>query len=217
MRVAAGLTRHRATSTTPWRISTSRCGSIRRIRPYNNRGITWYRRGDLDRAIADYDQAIRLDPKYEYAYANRGAAWATKGGLDRAMADFDPAVRLDPKDAEAYYNRGLAWKAKDDLDRAIADFDQAVRLGPKFGAHPRQPRQRLGRQGRPRPGDRGLQPGDPARSERCPSLLQPRHGVGDEAQSAKGIGRLKMHSQLAPSDPDGLKAVERVLKELSAR
>jgi hypothetical protein len=33
----------------------------------------------------------------------------------------------------------------------------------------------------------------------------------------KALADFKMHSQLAPSDPDGLKAVERVLKELSAR
>jgi tetratricopeptide (TPR) repeat protein len=33
-----------------------------------NRGISWKAKGDLDRAIADYTEAIRLDPKYEHAH-----------------------------------------------------------------------------------------------------------------------------------------------------
>ena len=79
MRVAAGPTpRHGVTSTTPWWISTSRWGPIRRIRSaYNNRGNAWYRRGDFDRAIAD-DEAIRLEPNYGHAYINRGGAGVTR-------------------------------------------------------------------------------------------------------------------------------------------
>jgi tetratricopeptide (TPR) repeat protein len=96
-----------------------------------NRGITWKAKGDLDRAIADYTEAIRLDPKYERAYHNRGNAWSDKGDLDRAIADYDQALQRDPKDAAPYNNRGIAWKAKGDLDRAIADYTEAIRLDPK--------------------------------------------------------------------------------------
>jgi len=41
---------------------------------YNNRGNAWYRRGDFDRAIKDFVQAIRLDPKDAQAYCDRGMA-----------------------------------------------------------------------------------------------------------------------------------------------
>ena len=97
---------------------------------YYNRGIAWKAKGDLDRAIADYDQAIRLEPKHEHAYYNRGVAWSDKGDLDRAIADYDQALQLDPKDADPYVNRGVAWKAKGDLDRAIADYTEAILLDP---------------------------------------------------------------------------------------
>jgi tetratricopeptide (TPR) repeat protein len=93
--------------------------------------MAWQTKGDLDRAIADYDQAIRIDPKNTRAYSVRGVAWAAKGDLDRAIADYYQAIRLDPKNTNVYDNRGIAWAAKGDLDRAIADYDQAIRLDPK--------------------------------------------------------------------------------------
>jgi len=39
-----------------------------------NRGIAWKAKGDLDRAIADYDRVLRLDPKYGHAHFERGVA-----------------------------------------------------------------------------------------------------------------------------------------------
>jgi tetratricopeptide (TPR) repeat protein len=96
-----------------------------------NRGNSWRAKGDYDRAIADYSEAIRLDPKHEDAYINRGTTWSDKGELDRATADYTEAIRLNPEDADPYVNRGVAWKAKGELDRAIADYDQALRLDAK--------------------------------------------------------------------------------------
>jgi tetratricopeptide (TPR) repeat protein len=99
---------------------------------YNNRGLAYRAKGDNDRAIADYDAAIRLDPKDAHAYNNRGIAYRAKGDNDRAIADSDQAIRLNPKYAHAYNNRGIAYRAKGDNDRAIADYDQAIRLDPKY-------------------------------------------------------------------------------------
>jgi tetratricopeptide (TPR) repeat protein len=97
---------------------------------YNARGIAYKRKGDYDRAIVDYDEAIRLDPNNARAYSNRGNAYADKGDYDRAIADYDEAIRLDPKFARAYSNRGNAYDGKGDYDRAIADYDEAIRLDP---------------------------------------------------------------------------------------
>lgn len=54
-------------------------------------------KGDYDRAIADFDEAIRLDPKYAHAYENRAKAYASKGDYDRANTDRNEAIRLDRK------------------------------------------------------------------------------------------------------------------------
>src|SRR5271154_627750 len=90
---------------------------------YYNHGLAYEAKGDHDRAIANYDHAIGLDPKYASAYGGRGKAYEAKGDHDRAIADYDHEIGLDPKYAIAYYNRGLAYEAKGDHDRAIAGYD----------------------------------------------------------------------------------------------
>ena len=64
---------------------------------YFNRGVACKADGDGDRAIADYTEAIRLDPKLAIAYYERGIAYHALGDFDRAIADYTEAIRLDPK------------------------------------------------------------------------------------------------------------------------
>ena len=88
----------------------------------------------MDRAIADYTQAIRLDPNDAFAYNNRGITYKNKGDYDRAIADYTQALRLDPNDAAVYNNRGVAYADKGHLDRAIADYTQALQLDPNHAS-----------------------------------------------------------------------------------
>jgi len=99
-------------------------------RVYNNRGVEYAHKRDLDRAIADSDRAIRLNPQFADAYHNRGIAWGQKGYLDRAIADFDQVIRLNPEYADAYYNRAAIWGKKGYFNRAIAEFDAALKIFP---------------------------------------------------------------------------------------
>ena len=63
-------------------------------------------KGDHDRAIQDYDQAIQLDPKNAASYLKRGDAYESKGDHDRAIQDYDQAIQLDPKNAGVHNKRG---------------------------------------------------------------------------------------------------------------
>jgi tetratricopeptide (TPR) repeat protein len=108
------------------------CADPKDATAYYGRGTTSYAKGEYDRAVEDYSEAIRIDPKYALAYIGRGTAWRAKGEYDRAIADHSEAVRLDPKDARAYNNRGTAWYAKGEYDRAIADYNEAIRLDPAY-------------------------------------------------------------------------------------
>src|SRR6516162_5515332 len=86
--------------------------------------------GDYDRAITDFNEAIRLDPKSALALMGRGDAYTNKGDHDRALADYNEAIRLDPKSALAFSDRGVAYANKGDYDRALADYNEAIRLDP---------------------------------------------------------------------------------------
>ena len=97
---------------------------------FYNRGNAYDGKGEYDRAIQDYDQAIRLNPSNADAFNNRGVSYFHKSDYDRAIQDYDQAIHLNPNHATAFYNRGVAYKRKGDHDRAIQDFDQAIRLNP---------------------------------------------------------------------------------------
>lgn len=98
---------------------------------YNARGFSYHMKGQYDRAITDYDEAIKRDPKGAM-YSNRGNAWLEKGEYARSLADHDRAIRLMTGDAAGYLNRARTFRAKGDYDRALADYDQAIKLEPKF-------------------------------------------------------------------------------------
>ena len=134
-----------------------------------DRGYAWADKGDPDRAIADYDAAIRLDPKYALAYNHRGEAYIDKGDYARAIADLDEAIRLDPKYAHAYTNRGVVWGRKGDFGRAIADYTEAIRLDPDLHS-PTSTALASTPKGRLRPRHCRLRRGDSTQSAICGRL-----------------------------------------------
>jgi tetratricopeptide (TPR) repeat protein len=97
---------------------------------YFHRGRAHRKMQDLDRAIQDFDEAIRLRPGFLNAFFQRGDAYLAKEDYDSAIRDFSEVVVLNPEDAVAFRYRGNAYFAKMDLERAIADYDEALRLEP---------------------------------------------------------------------------------------
>ena len=98
---------------------------------FNARGVAYRLKGEVDRAIQDYGQAIKLNGKLAAAYNNRGVAYDQKGDYDRAIQDYEQAIKLKPS-AEPYFNRGNAYLGKAQYDHAIDDFNQAIRLKADF-------------------------------------------------------------------------------------
>jgi tetratricopeptide (TPR) repeat protein len=95
--------------------------------------LAYANKGNQDQAIADYDMAISLDPKFSLAHYRRGMAYAVKGDNDRAIEAFDAAININSENSEAYGNRGLAYIKKGDYDHGIADLDKAISLDPTYG------------------------------------------------------------------------------------
>jgi tetratricopeptide (TPR) repeat protein len=101
---------------------------------YAHRGTAWAVKGELDIALKDFDDAIRLSPDRALCWTLRGNAWRVKKEYDKAIRDYSESIRLDPKDARAFNYRGFTWSEKKEHDKAIRDYSEAIRLDPKFAA-----------------------------------------------------------------------------------
>jgi tetratricopeptide (TPR) repeat protein len=77
---------------------------------HNNRGAVYCEKGDMDKGIADFNQAIRLDTNYGNAYGNRGYVYYTKDDYVHARADWERALQLDPNDKNILDLMGLLRK-----------------------------------------------------------------------------------------------------------
>jgi tetratricopeptide (TPR) repeat protein len=84
-----------------------------RIKALIARGGAHERRGMIERAIADYDGALRLDPSLADVHNTRGELWRKKGELPKAVADFAAAMKLNPDHVLARINhRALAQEVE---------------------------------------------------------------------------------------------------------
>jgi tetratricopeptide (TPR) repeat protein/V8-like Glu-specific endopeptidase len=87
-------------------------------------------------ALADYNQALFLNPKLAAAYNNRGNLKNVKLNDPKgALADYDQAIFLDSQNASTYYNRGILKDEKlNDPQGALADYNQAIFLDSQYAS-----------------------------------------------------------------------------------
>jgi tetratricopeptide (TPR) repeat protein len=93
-----------------------------------NRGNVYRAKQDYDRALRDYEQAIRLNRTNAGAYVNRGVMLADRGDHEAAVQDHTEAIRFSPTMAEAFYNRATSFAALGRTEAAVSDFEQAISL-----------------------------------------------------------------------------------------
>jgi eukaryotic-like serine/threonine-protein kinase len=86
-------------------------------------------RGNLDGAVADYREAIRLEPNHAPAYSGLVLALKAQGKLDEAVADYREAIRLKPGSALAHFHLGGVLRAIGDYAGSLAMFRRGHELG----------------------------------------------------------------------------------------
>ena len=96
--------------TKPSAISMLPCALIRKTFALTRIAAAFGTRGDLDKALADSNAAIRLCPKSAEGYIVRGMVWSTRQEFDKAVRDYDLAIRLDPNNSSANHNRGVIYQ-----------------------------------------------------------------------------------------------------------
>lgn len=89
-----------------------------------------YEKGEYQRAIQDFNQAIQLNPNYADAYNWLAAARYNLGDNQGAIADFDQALRINPNNSLAYFNRAKARSKLGDEQGANEDRKKGLRVNP---------------------------------------------------------------------------------------
>jgi serine/threonine protein kinase/Flp pilus assembly protein TadD len=101
-----------------------------------NLGVTLEHKGQLDEAIAEYREAIRLSeglaPALYKLHCNLGSALHTKGQMKEAIAEYREATRLKNDGAEAHYGLGKVLLHDAQPDQAIVEFREAIRLKKEY-------------------------------------------------------------------------------------
>ena len=113
------------------------------IQAYHYRGIARFRMNDLEGALKDYNEALRLGKNVDLEvakakefglnssalYFNRGVVLQKQGQLEAAVRDYTEAIDIDPSSARSYYNRAIAKMALYQSEEALKDLEIASRLG----------------------------------------------------------------------------------------
>ena|GEM_PF-879167 len=98
---------------------------------YISRGAAYQQKGESHKALADFNQAIGLDPKSARAICDRAILEdVLLQQPNKALADYNEAIRLAPEFQRAYVNRGVHFLEQHDYDRAVLDFTRAIQLQP---------------------------------------------------------------------------------------
>lgn len=98
---------------------------------YLQRATWWNRPGDLTRAVADLDRAIKFDPHDSFAYSTLGQTYFRMGDMRKAREAFDNALRDSPRDYTSLKFRGYILLTTKEYERAIEDLTNALEIFPK--------------------------------------------------------------------------------------
>src|SRR5229473_2450996 len=125
---------------TPRRVNTTvdsravrRRSACRRVQARHTAGggNVYYHAKDFERALADYEMALKLDPLSAIAYFDRGGIYLQLKQIDRAIDDYDQALWLDAGFSNAFAQRGNAWLMKGNFDHAWDDYNRAIEADPR--------------------------------------------------------------------------------------
>jgi tetratricopeptide (TPR) repeat protein len=94
------------------------------------RGDQFAAKGDLDRAISDYNEAIQRQPTWMWPLQDRGNAYQRNGQLDLALQDFNRVIQVAPNLAIGYLGRASIYGSRTNWDLAVADYQKAAQLDP---------------------------------------------------------------------------------------
>ena len=98
---------------------------------YERLGTRYHMKGETDKALAAFNEALKLNPEHGATYNSRGITYSIIGDYEKAIADFTQALKFSPESAITYTNRGNAFLDKGDFSSALTDFNTSLAINPK--------------------------------------------------------------------------------------
>lgn len=109
---------------------------------YNNRGVLYFSKMLFTEAVADFEQARRIDPTIAEVHVNHGASMVALKRWAEGVASLDKGIAMDPLEPEkAYFNRAIANEELGNVRGAYLDYLKASELKPDW----EQPKMQLTR------------------------------------------------------------------------
>jgi tetratricopeptide (TPR) repeat protein len=99
-------------------------------------GVSALNRNKLDKALAAFNRAIKLDPSRSDGYLGRADVLNAMKLYDEALVDYHRAIEINPDFAKAYSNRGIAYSHLGQYKKAIADYEKALEIDPEIDDPP---------------------------------------------------------------------------------
>lgn len=114
------------------RITSDRLAKSRSAENYHVRGVVYVAHRLYERALSDFTESLKLNPRNAGVLNNRGQCHYLMKNHAVAISDFDAAVQIEPKHFVALNNRALAKIASGRLENARADVQRALTINPKY-------------------------------------------------------------------------------------
>jgi tetratricopeptide (TPR) repeat protein len=93
----------------------------------DRRADAYHRKGENEKALADYTRMIALKPENPKSWNSRGNLYHEMGEYDKAIADYTQCIPLSPPNYGSYWsNRGISYYEKGDLKSALADLNKSI-------------------------------------------------------------------------------------------
>lgn len=92
-----------------------------------NRGATYARLGDIEKAIEDFNEGLKLKPDHAVGYLNRSIMHQNTGRIDLALQDIEQYLKLNPYNADLWYEKGRALRLLGKSQEAIEAYSEALK------------------------------------------------------------------------------------------
>jgi superkiller protein 3 len=108
------------------------CGDTVSVEEHFAKGNEFTRAGEYEKAIAEFEAALKKDPKNVSAMSNLGVVYYHLERLDDAITQYQKAIELAPKDADIRSNLAAAYVQKGQLDSALEQYQAAINANPQL-------------------------------------------------------------------------------------